>query len=105
MSIFTRKRVVGALILATIGGYFMVSLPRPSEEPESTDKLYALLTYAFLAGKTSLPVEPDARLLALPDPYRPAAPYRIQDASLYKGKYYIYFGPTPAIILLYHTNL
>src|SRR5207248_6297600 len=40
-------------------------------------------------------------LLALADPYDPAqnAPYRLHDASLYHGRYYLYFGPTPVALL------
>jgi hypothetical protein len=96
---FARKRVVGALVLAIVGEYFAVCLARPDHEPSSVYPLYAQLTDAFLAGTTSLPVEPDPHLLALPNPYRPNAPYRLHDASLYKGKYYLYFGPTPVLIL------
>ncbi len=55
--------------------------------------------------RLSLPVEPDPRLLALPDPYDPRAnaTYRIpsvtHDLSLFEGRYYIYFGVTPAATL------
>lgn len=40
-------------------------------------------------------------MLALPDPYDPAqnAPYRLHDASLYQGRYYLYFGPTPVFLV------
>ena len=66
-----------------------------------TSEYYALLTDAFLAGQTSLLVQPSAEMLALPDPYDPVANARLRlhDASLYHGKYYLYFGPTPAIVL------
>ena len=66
-----------------------------------TSEYYQLLTDAFLAGQTSLLVQPPAQLLALPDPYDPAANafLRLHDASLYHGKYYLYFGPTPALVL------
>ena len=62
---------------------------------------YTLLTDAFLDGNAYIPVEPAPELLALPDPYDPAqnAPYRLHDASLYQGRYYVYFGPTPAFLL------
>jgi len=62
---------------------------------------YTLLTDAFLDGRTSLEVEPAPELLALPDPYDPAqnAPYRLHDATLYDGRYYLYFGPTPVVLV------
>ncbi len=48
-----------------------------------------------------MPVDPDPRLLSLPDPYDPSvnAPYRLHDASLFNGRYYLYYGPTPALVL------
>ena len=62
---------------------------------------YNHLTEALLKGKLYLLKKPPRELLELPDPYEPNANlnYRWQDASLYKGKYYMYFGVTPAIIL------
>ena len=66
-----------------------------------TSDYYPLLTDAFLAGQTSLLIPPPPEMLALPDPYDPKANanYRLHDASLYRGKYYLYFGPTPALVL------
>jgi hypothetical protein len=62
---------------------------------------YTVLTDAFLFHQTHLRIDPDPRLLALPDPYDPVqnAPYRLHDTSLYKGKYYVYFGPAPVVLL------
>jgi len=63
---------------------------------------YEYMAEGFLRGHTYLSVDPDPRLLILPDPYDPAAnkPYRIWDASLYQGKYYLYYGPAPAVVLM-----
>ncbi len=60
---------------------------------------YELLGDAFLAGQLHLPVTPNPELLALPDPYDPGQnePYRLQDASLYEGRYYLYWGPVPGL--------
>ena len=59
---------------------------------------------ALLSHQLSLKVKPEEGLLRLPNPYDPIAndPYRAQgihDFSLYKGKFYSYFGPAPAILL------
>ena len=64
-------------------------------------RYYNLLTDAFLVHQLHLPVVPDPRLLSLADPYDPAAnwPYKLHDCSLYKGKYFLYFGPTPVVFL------
>ncbi|MDB5294790.1 MAG: hypothetical protein JWO31_773, partial [Phycisphaerales bacterium] len=62
---------------------------------------YDQLADAFLLGQTSLPLEPDPRLLALPDPYEPGAnaSVRLHDALLYRGQYYLYWGPVPGALL------
>ncbi len=72
-----------------------------SFEPRSTDR-YNMLVDGFLAGHLYLPVQPDRRLLEAKDPYEPTQnePYRLHDASLYRGRYYLYFGPAPAVTLL-----
>ena len=63
---------------------------------------YEYLVDGFLQGHTSLSVEPAPELLRLRDPYNPAenGPWRLWDASLYHGKYYLYFGPTPVLLML-----
>ncbi|HET6845462.1 MAG TPA: hypothetical protein VFH29_01425 [Anaerolineales bacterium] len=61
------------------------------------------LASAFARGHLYLDVEPDPALLALKDPYDPVARKNIpilSDASLYQGKYYLYFGPVPALLVL-----
>jgi hypothetical protein len=62
---------------------------------------YSQLAEAFRHGQLSLLTPPKPQLLALADPYLPAlnAPYRMHDASLYGGKYYLYFGPAPVLVL------
>jgi hypothetical protein len=62
---------------------------------------YNMLTDAFLRGRLSLVQEPSKELLNLPDPYDPSLNegLRMHDASLYNGKYYAYWGLTPALVL------
>ena len=62
---------------------------------------YNHLTNAFRAGQLHLLIQPRRELLALPDPYDPVAnlPYRLHDAVLFKGKYYLYYGPVPALLV------
>jgi hypothetical protein len=65
---------------------------------------YSWLADAFLHGQTSLLIKPDPGLLSLPDPYDPGAngEYRLRgyhDALLYQGKFYLSWGPVPALLL------
>ena len=69
------------------------------------DGYYSELASAFQHGSLSLEIKPNPALLALHDPYDPTArnsnnvPYPI-DFSLYRGNYYLYFEPVPALFLL-----
>lgn len=69
---------------------------------EQTD-YYNLLVDGFLQGKLSLGVEVPEELLRVKDPYDPdqrPAGVALHDVSLYRGKYYIYFGVVPAVLVL-----
>ena len=57
---------------------------------------------AFLSGQLSLLETPPQALLNMPDPYdwqkRQSVGGYIWDSSLYNGKYYLYWGPVPALL-------
>jgi hypothetical protein len=60
-----------------------------------------MLGEAFSEGQTHLVVEPDPRLLELSDPYEYEQRKTISqlwDASLYDGKYFLYWGPVPGLV-------
>ena len=105
--LFNSKR--GRLYLAaTIAGSgiilvyaWWVSLGLWTNWPATTN-YYDLLATAFGHGQLALEVEPDPALLALADPYIPDNRQGIPvlwDASLYESKYYLYWGPAPALVL------
>ena len=95
-----RRAILWMMLVVFARYYYWIVRPDPSQ-PLREIGLYSLLTDAFRHGQASLTLAPAPQLLALPDPYDPVqnAPYRIHDASLYKGRYYIYFGPAPVISL------
>jgi len=69
----------------------------------ATTTYYDQLATSFSRGDLALETKPDPALLALPDPYDPSARTGIQaptDISLYNGKFYLYFGPLPALLLM-----
>ena len=67
----------------------------------SMDNAYIDRGESFLHGKLSLLEQPDSQLMELDNPYdfqqRENVPYR-WDASYYQGKYYLYWGPVPALV-------
>jgi len=74
----------------------------------AADNYYNLLVQGFRAGQLSLKREVPPGLASLADPYDPAqngpyrlAPYWLWDMSYYKGKLYLYFGVTPAVMLFW----
>ena len=62
---------------------------------------YASLAEGFLHGRLSLMQQPEEDLTDLDNPYDPTErediPF-VWDASLYNGRYYLYFSPVPVII-------
>lgn len=77
-----------------------------SVSPQPGRGYYPLLTEAFLSGQFSLKLAPDPRLATLKDPW---AGYqgitRLHDASYYHGKYYIYFGAAPVVLVFIPVKL
>jgi hypothetical protein len=67
----------------------------------SPDGSYNLQAEGFRHGHLNMEVAPNPALLALPDPYDPVAnaPYRIHDLTLWHGKYYLYFGVAPVLLV------
>ena len=89
--------------MAISSSYLLFSVFRTSPGVMGYDssEFYALLARSFLEGKTTLPIKPRPELLSLSDPYDPEenGRYRVNDLSLYKGNYYLYFGAVPAVTL------
>jgi tetratricopeptide (TPR) repeat protein len=77
--------------------------------PEPQSAYYNLLVRALRAGRVDLPLDPPAGFSRLPDPYDPVAiePFRgevfttgrIHDLTYYRGRLYLYFGITPALLV------
>ena len=62
---------------------------------------YNYLGRAFAHGHLELAIKPSAQLLAAPNPWDPAVDdsYKMQDMALFNGRYYLYHGPGPAVML------
>ncbi|MGO9246017.1 MAG: tetratricopeptide repeat protein [Verrucomicrobiia bacterium] len=70
----------------------------------AADNYYNLLVQGFRGGQLNLKIGVPPGLAQLADPYDPSARARypeVSDMSYYKGKLYLYFGVSPALILFW----
>lgn len=69
------------------------------------DSYYNRLVQGFRAGQLNLKMDVPPELAKLPDPYSPAVDpaiiRNVVDLSYYRGKLYLYFGVTPALLLFW----
>jgi len=73
----------------------------PGQTDLSDRRLTTLYCQALAAGQAHLLVSPDPRVLAAKDPFNsPAKQFLLYDASLYRGRYYMYFGIVPFAAVL-----
>src|SRR5579871_4598371 len=95
MAIHSRRALAAAAFALVIAYLAWAASPAPGTG------YYDLLARGFANGHLYTAVDPVPELLALSDPYDPIAnaPYRVHDMSLYRGRYYLYFGPVPALTL------
>ncbi|HUJ72982.1 MAG TPA: tetratricopeptide repeat protein [Verrucomicrobiae bacterium] len=98
---------VAALVIAV---YACATHPgvRESLSRNAADSYYNLLVQGFRAGHLSLNKDVPPGLAQLADPYDPianapyrVAPYRLHDLTYYKGRFYLYWGVTPALLLFW----
>jgi hypothetical protein len=94
------------LVLLLVGcSYFWTatSAANPFSTTLQKGDLYNRLADGFLAGHLSFLEQPNPALADLPDPWDPAqnaglSPFH--DVTYYRGKYYLYFGAAPAVLVL-----
>ncbi len=108
MSSVARTTWLALLVVATLAYFFWTAVCsfdevpplRPRGIPE-TDH-FNLLSHGFLKGHLHLDGDVPQALIDAPNPYdpklRPNVPV-LHDASFFRGKYYIYFGPVPVVTL------
>ena len=105
---FRAGLLVGLCVLAVLGFYARAAVsygkPLAPNHAPFYGNFQNPIADALLSHQLSLKIEPQKDLLRLRDPYDPIANDRfraqgVHDLSLYKGKFYAYFGPAPAILL------
>ena len=92
------------LAIITVSAVYIWSfLPFVNSDPTTNN--YSQLAIAFKSRQLYLNEQPPAALLALSNPYDWSARYSIRrsftmDVSLYKGRFYLYWGPVPSLLLM-----
>jgi len=102
---WSRAILIGAL--CALVGWFYIWTARNegvswSLGQRQTD-YYNLLAEGFLDGHLYLKADVPEELLKLADPYDPRTRppgLALHDASLYRGRYYLYFGAAPVVTLM-----
>ena len=100
-----------AAVCVVVIGVYACAAPLGKLESLSAnpaDTYYDLLVQGFRDGHLSVKKEVPPGFARLADPYDPIAnrpyrglPHRMSDLSYYKGRLYLYFGVTPALILFW----
>jgi tetratricopeptide (TPR) repeat protein len=103
--------VFGAVCALMIGFFAWSAEPGFLElqSPRAEDSYYNLLVQGFRTGQLNLKREVPPGFAQLADPYDPVVfaaykgdvRYPLGDLSYYKGKLYLYFGVTPALVLFW----
>jgi|GEM_PF-6607179 len=106
-ALLRRAESIWAVAILALTAWFYVWTATSAGSPLTfklqKDDLYNRLADGFLAGELGFLEAPNPALAQLPDPWDPAqnGPLRqYHDVSYYRGKYYLYFGPAPAVLLL-----
>jgi len=98
-----RARFVRALpLLLAVSVYyvFLASSGRFVDLTHSNTNYHDRLAQGFLAGQLHLVEPPHPALLRAPNPFANRHyPHWLWDASFHDGRYYLYFGPVPALLL------
>ena len=96
---------VWAIALCVLLFYFDAARTRRAYTRPAEGSYYNLLAAGFVAGHLGLDREPSPELAALADPYDPVkraqsgANDGLLDITYYKGRFYLYFGVAPELVL------
>jgi tetratricopeptide (TPR) repeat protein len=97
--------LVCGLLVGIFTWFADTSAPFESVYSRASQDSYNLLVQGFSAGQLNLREDAPPGLAKLSDPYDPNlnAPYigTVNDLTYYKGKLYLYFGVTPALVFFW----
>ncbi len=95
-----RPRTI-ALAVALLYLPFVAWKHRPLDFGYDLGGYYNYLTRGFLDGNLYVPIQPSKEILAVPNPQDPNIPmeWKMHDMALYQGRYYLYHGMGPVLVL------
>jgi hypothetical protein len=102
--------LLGAVCVLVLGFYAWTARPKARQMygiSDPAEAYYNQLVQGFRSSQLNLKRDVPLGLTKLADPYDPSANIsyregnRLHDASYYKGKLYLYFGVTPALVLFW----
>jgi hypothetical protein len=94
------RLAVPVMVVVSFLYVFLATAGTFAELPAQSD-YYDQMAEGFRAGHLYLQEEPSKALLAKDNPYADKwARLGVWDASLYDGRYYFYWGPVPALLVL-----
>jgi hypothetical protein len=99
----TIRQVLWACPVVAVISFFYLFLASAGTFTDLPSQLdyYDKMAEGFRRGHLYILDSPPAALLAKEDPFRfEHRPLWLWDATLYKGRYYLYWGPVPALFLL-----
>jgi hypothetical protein len=96
-----RFSTLAALLLAIAFAYLFIVTAGTFNEWPTYNTIYEQLAAGFKEKHLYLALEPAPQLVAAENPLDPAnAQFWVPDFTLYKGKYYVYWGPFPSLAIL-----
>ncbi len=105
------ERIFVVALCGAIGWFHVWTVRSNADEwdfaPEQND-YFNLLIDGWLDGQLHMKVPVPEAMLALKDPYDPALRppgLGLHDATFYRGKYYLYFGAAPAVLVMWPYRL
>jgi hypothetical protein len=100
-----QRGVLGAVCALVVGVYAYTAHEGAQTQPglDAASSYYNLLVEGFRAGQLNVKKDVPPGLAQLADPYTATAlrPHGVMDLSYYRGKLYLYFGVTPAVVLFW----
>lgn len=100
--LFTEYSFLIPVVLIVLIAYTGIAIHAARNTTRLRTAYYPMQARAFQEHKFHLPIEPSEKLLALSNPYDPSQRVGVGepiDVSLYNGRFYLYWGPVPALIL------